>query len=400
MSVGSKPHHFVDWFKFHKAMSAYEKGKRYAEQNDPESAVKQFTHALSRYNEPELQSDIHSARAASYKSLGKDGYAIQDYNQAIIYNPFAFTSYFERGKLLAKMGNYQAAIADFDSAIRVGSKSGANPTILNNYYCERGIAHMYLGDYEKASKDLRETTKCDPNHLTAHYYLSLVYSALKNHVAALKEINEIFNNPQIMLRETLSPAYFYVRGHEYSKKENHLWREAFNDFDHASRMQAKTEDDNLVIALANYKLGRCFDEGRGVDKNPLRGQLHYTYAKTYFENHQYEKWAIYTLAKMYEHGYGVIQDKLRATNMLKSLASREKSPAISPLIKAHLDALDNYFVKVPFYTPGINPLPAAIPSYYSNGNSSLLYNNNAQHAGNGRNNIIADLFHKQSHSLR
>ena len=65
-----------------------------------------------------------------------------------------------RGVAFRWSGNYGAAIADFDEAIRRDPR-------YSIAYGQRGIAYRLMGNYQQAVADLETAVALDPNNLTA-----------------------------------------------------------------------------------------------------------------------------------------------------------------------------------------------------------------------------------------
>ena len=62
-----------------------------------------------------------------------------------------------RGKALARLDNYDAAVRDFGRAIEL------DPVDAESHY-ERGSARIELGEYYGAIEDLEEAVRVNPQH--------------------------------------------------------------------------------------------------------------------------------------------------------------------------------------------------------------------------------------------
>ena len=77
-----------------------------------------------------------------------------------IEDPTSAEAYVNRGDKSYNQGDYQAAISDYDEAIRL------DPNDTRAYY-NRGVAKSELGDSEAAISDYDEAIRLDPNDATA-----------------------------------------------------------------------------------------------------------------------------------------------------------------------------------------------------------------------------------------
>ena len=73
-----------------------------------------------------------------------------------IENPTSTEAYVDRGNKLYNQGDYQAAISDYDEAIRL------DPKYTIAYY-NRGSAKNELGDSEAAISDYDEAIRLNPD---------------------------------------------------------------------------------------------------------------------------------------------------------------------------------------------------------------------------------------------
>ena len=77
-----------------------------------------------------------------------------------IENPTSAEAYVNRGDKSYNQGDYQAAISDYDEAIRL------DPKYTRAYY-NRGVAKNELGDSEAAISDYDEAIRINPEHAIA-----------------------------------------------------------------------------------------------------------------------------------------------------------------------------------------------------------------------------------------
>ncbi|MDB9478202.1 tetratricopeptide repeat-containing serine protease family protein [Dolichospermum circinale CS-537/03] len=109
-----------------------------------------------------------SPRAAFYNNrgnvrneLGDKPGAIDDFNQAIKFNPNLAQAYYNRGNVRDELGDKQGAIDDYTLAIKI------NPNYALAYY-NRGVVRNELGDKQGAIDDYTQAIKINPNYAEAY----------------------------------------------------------------------------------------------------------------------------------------------------------------------------------------------------------------------------------------
>ena len=137
---------------------------------------------VAHYSEDQVKTsdsanDCYNRGLAKYR-LGQYEAAIADYDNAIRLKPDYVNVYYSRGLTKYYLGQYEAAIVDYDNAIRL------KPAHLNAYY-ERGLAKYILGQYEAAIDDYDNAIRLKPAHLNAYYSRALAKCNLGQYEAAI-----------------------------------------------------------------------------------------------------------------------------------------------------------------------------------------------------------------------
>jgi tetratricopeptide (TPR) repeat protein len=102
-------------------------------------------------------------------------------------------------------GDWDRAIADFNEAIRLGSKDAGA-------YAGRAAAYIRKGEIDRALPDLNEGLRLDPKHAGVRNVLAYYYSKKGDHERAMTEVSEALR---------LAPQYSYAfntRGEIYENK--------------------------------------------------------------------------------------------------------------------------------------------------------------------------------------
>jgi len=116
------------------------------------------------------------------------------YSRAIELDSAFFQAYFSRGLLRVKSGDTDAALLDFDAAVRLC------PT-LRGCLTQRGLAYEQKGDLKKARTDFIQATRADPRDPEAHYHLGRILELQKEFAAAAESYREALSlNPKGDLR--------------------------------------------------------------------------------------------------------------------------------------------------------------------------------------------------------
>lgn len=117
-------------------------------------------------------------RAYVYHTQGKSKYdadeyqaAIADFDKAIKLSPWNIHTYYRRGIAKAALGKHKASIADFDKAIEINTEAVY-------LYLARGNAKRSLGDYEGAVTDLDKAIQLYPEHPDLYYHRGKVRFSL------------------------------------------------------------------------------------------------------------------------------------------------------------------------------------------------------------------------------
>ncbi|MGB0525073.1 MAG: tetratricopeptide repeat protein [Flammeovirgaceae bacterium] len=126
---------------------------------------------------PNFENAYHN-RGFAKRKLGKYKEAIQDYNKTIELNPTDPDTYYNRGHIKKELGNYQEAIQDFSLSIKYCNND------CEYKYNQRGYCYFKLGEYEKAIADWESMKSIDPNHYPEHDYIDGARQKLEEQNAA------------------------------------------------------------------------------------------------------------------------------------------------------------------------------------------------------------------------
>ncbi len=115
--------------------------------------------------------------------------AVADLSAAIKANPKMGKAYWFRG--VYTFGKKpKDALADFDAAITSGETSAM-------VYSNRGSAHQRLGEFDAALKDYNEALRLNPKLFPAQVMRASAYLELKDYKSALLDANTVLNTPGV-----------------------------------------------------------------------------------------------------------------------------------------------------------------------------------------------------------
>lgn len=123
---------------------------------------------------------IYNNRGLAYNKLGDYQKAIEDFDTALKINPSFFYTYVNRGIVYGKVGKFNEAIADFDSALRL------KPDYGEAYYY-RAIADFNLNAIDNAIYDLTQAIKFSQGYVDAYNKRGQAYIAVGNYALAIED---------------------------------------------------------------------------------------------------------------------------------------------------------------------------------------------------------------------
>jgi lipoprotein NlpI len=150
------------------------------------------------------------------------------------------TTYYNRGCEYRNKEEYDAAIADFNEAIRL------DPT-LTNAYNNRGVSFYDKALYDLAISDLNKALQLDPKHVNAFYGLGNVYKAQGEYPKALDEYSQALG---INVNFT---SVFINRGNVFLSERE--FDRAIADYKEALRTKPTSMYSALLIAVARMHNG-------------------------------------------------------------------------------------------------------------------------------------------------
>ena len=203
-----------------------------------------------------ISAETYFARGNTKAALGQYVAAISDYDKAIQLKPDDADAYYNRGLAKYYLGQYLAAIQDYDAAIQLKpddataySNRGAAKADLGQYfaavsdhdkaiqlkpdavnaYINRGVAKHGLGQHNAAIQDYDTAIQLKPDDATAYSNRGLAKDNLGQHAAAIQDFDKA-----IQLKPDYATAY-YNRGLAKNNLGQHA--AAIRDYDKAIQLK-------------------------------------------------------------------------------------------------------------------------------------------------------------------
>ena len=139
--------------------------------------------------------DLHNQRGVAYAELGQFDLALEDYNQAIEFNPELADAYSNRGWIYLQLENYDLAGRDFDRAVELEPDFA---TAYNN----RARGYRALGNFERALADYSQAIKLKGDEAELFFSRGEFYLQRREYELALSDFNQA-----ISLKPEYAAAY-------------------------------------------------------------------------------------------------------------------------------------------------------------------------------------------------
>jgi PQQ-dependent catabolism-associated CXXCW motif protein len=237
----------------------YKRGVDYAEKNQYDNAIDDFTKAISLAPD---NADAYLQRALA--ATNKEDYvqAIADFIkaatldptrsvdvQAIIRTPKYAAGYDTRGMAYYSNEDYDHAISDYDQAIKLDPNNAT-------YYDHRGMAYYRNKDFDRATSDYDQAIKLDPNNATYYDHRGLAaYFRNKDYDHAISDYD------QAIKLDPNNATYYDHRGNSYIAERD--YDHAVQDFSKAITLQKADATGYWNRARAELywdKLGAAADD--------------------------------------------------------------------------------------------------------------------------------------------
>ncbi len=238
--------------------------------NQFEAAIADFNSSISYSSAKDDIVPSLSGRAIANKKLGLDNQAYEDYEKVQKEKCISADDFFERGNAHQSFGNNDAAIRDYESALKVNPnylpaitalRDPKQKTISRESYrfsMKSGLCFEFSnsaldklnnGDATGAIFSINNALRLEPNEADAYYIRAMAEESLDRYEEAIKDYNHVIR---------INPYNNVIVYNERGSAKGYLGRneEAIEDYDQAIRIKPNYADAYINRGNAKKKLGR------------------------------------------------------------------------------------------------------------------------------------------------
>ncbi len=161
-----------------------------------------------QYGGPSEEAEQHYDAGKTFGEQGQFPAALAEFDEAIRLHPNYFNAYNERGFAYDELGQYQRAIEDYSVPISYFPQPLCAPPCITYdiLYVNRAVSLASLGQYQRAIEDLNEAIRLNPQNSVAFMNRGVDYDHLGQYRNAIEDFNEAIRlDPQFA-------AAFHNRG--------------------------------------------------------------------------------------------------------------------------------------------------------------------------------------------
>lgn len=200
-------------------------------------------------------------------------------DRAVYQAPNDPEAHYQRGNVLYKKGDYEAAIGDYTSTLRL------DPERVDAYY-NRGLARYELGEDATAVEDFTEVLRRKPTDADAYYQRGLAYHGIGDYAAAIADYTKAID-----LKPELANLAYLNRGLSRSAADDK--QGAIADYTEALKLDPKNPDTyysrgRARFFLADYQ-GAMEDYSEAIALNPEASAYYTNRCGAYLNLSEYEK---------------------------------------------------------------------------------------------------------------
>jgi tetratricopeptide (TPR) repeat protein len=259
----------------------------------PEEGIEFFTSELKKNAN---DTTLYAKRSKCYEQKGDTQAAIKDYDEALRIAPHFSSWWNNRGNLYMKLKNYDKALQDYDKALEI---SPASFIPLGN----RGNAYNHKREYERAIVDYDEAIRQNAKYINAHANRGNSYRELRNFDKAMENYDAALEIDPKFGYAYANRAILWMRMHRLDKAEEDItsavrhdsrsatvyllrgnirgerkdYRKAIEDYDHSlwlepKSSEARAERGNARRELKQYDLAiKDYEEALKLEPKSVTG---------------------------------------------------------------------------------------------------------------------------------
>ena len=188
-----------------------------------------------------ISAETYFVRGNAKAALGQYSAAISDYDKLIQLKPDYTDVYYNRGLAKYYLGQYLAAISDYDAAIKLEPDDA-------HVYSNRGAAKADLGQYSAAVSDYDKAIQLKPDTVNAYINRGVAKGKLGQHFATISDYDKA-----IQLEPNVANAY---NNRGLAKYYLGQYLAAISDYDKAIQLKPDYANAYLSRGVAKALLNR------------------------------------------------------------------------------------------------------------------------------------------------
>lgn len=169
-----------------------------------------------------VESFLFAKRSKAHEHRGEFDAALNDYNEAVRLSPNVSAWVNNRGNLYLKLRKFDKALEDYSHALDLNPTS---PISFNN----RALANLNLRDYEAAIRDFTSSIQNDPEYAQARVNRANCYREMKRFDLALTDLAEAAKRDTKNASIPNQLAAIYIDRKDYDLAEAQLQHALFLD---------------------------------------------------------------------------------------------------------------------------------------------------------------------------
>lgn len=198
-----------------------------------------------------------------YRDAGDTTRAVDAYNEALQLDPAYALAYYERGQINAELGNQGQAVSDYSQAIELGYEPAGQA------YTARADALRLMGVPQAALADYDQAIKLDPTYAPAFYGRALVYEEQDAPTQVVSDLTQAIKADKGYTEAYFQRGLAYYRQGDYRRAMSDLTRaielDPNNAEYHSWRAQAAYARGDDDQAIADYVQAMRLDADQIVD---------------------------------------------------------------------------------------------------------------------------------------
>ena len=269
-------------------LSLFTIGQMYYFADDYSKSLSLFSAALDHFPSGEAYHEsavaLHFYRGDTYRSLGKHGLAIADYDRVIELRPDYADAYNNRGNAYYDKDEYGQAITDYRKAIELKADHA-------EAYYNRGFAYANLGQYALAVADFDKAIELrpdwiglDPGIALAYVYSGLVYAKQGEYDLAVADFTKAIEwNPSLLTAyHNRGAAYYYKDEYDMAIADFNkaIWLEPNDAGAYSNRGLAYGGKGEYDLAIADFT--------KAIELRPDDAEAYFDRGTAYADKGEYD----------------------------------------------------------------------------------------------------------------